>query len=67
MFPSQLPQLLTDYAVIFEQCSIRYFEQLSLLYISRNVRIRRMCGEKLSKSHIRPADIYDLKGEVNPI
>jgi hypothetical protein len=49
MFPSQLPQLLTDYAAIFTQCYIRYLEQLSLLYLSRNVRIRRSCGENLSK------------------
>jgi hypothetical protein len=49
MFPSQLPQLLTDYAAIFTQCSILYFEKLSLLYLSRNVRIRRSCGENLSK------------------
>jgi hypothetical protein len=49
MFPSPLPQLLTDYAAIFTQGSIRF----SLLYLSTYVRgvihIRRICGEKLSK------------------
>jgi hypothetical protein len=43
----------SDCAASFTQCSIRYFEQLSLLYLSRNVRgfihIRRICGEKWSK------------------